>query len=154
MAERRRREHRIELSTPHAGLHTVQWADGNDMTRVQVEGELPVTCRSALEDRFRVSGRWSLYFYVPRGTKVVGGYATPATGRLLDGDGNRVYAFEDMEQPGYFKVPVGQGQDGRLWKFDGCTGARLLMTVPPYLAARAGDLLLPREVVTKDAARP
>ena len=145
-------EYRVALQTPHAGLHTVQWNDGHDMTRVLVAETLPVTFRSGLEDAFAASGRWSLYFYVPRGTKVVGGYATTAAGRLLDADGNSVYSFEEMQQPGYFSVPVGEGQDGRLWKFERCSGARMLMTVPPYLAASTDALLLPQEVVMQDAA--
>lgn len=145
-------EHEVQLSTPYAGLHTVQWTDGHDMTRVLAPEGLPVTYRSGLEDPFGASGRWSLYFYVPRGTTVVGGYATTAAGQLLDASGNRVYTFDDMQQPGYFSVPVGEGQDGKLWKLQQCSGARMLMTVPPYLAANAGDLLLPREVVVKDAA--
>jgi len=36
---------------------------------------------------------------------------------------------------------------------DRCTGQRLLMTVPPCLAATAKELLLPAEVVKKDAPR-
>lgn len=119
---------------------------------VLVAETLPVTFRSGLEDAFAASGRWNLYFYVPLGTKVVGGYAATAAGRLLDADGKPVYLFEEMQQPGYFSVPVGEGQDGRLWKFERCSGARMLMTVPPYLAASADALLLPQEVVMKDAA--
>lgn len=145
------KEYRVALSTPHAGLHTVEWNDGSDMSRILPPDDLPLTYRSGIEDTFRVSGRWSLYFYVPRGTKVVGGYATTNNGHLLDGDGNEVFSFEEMEQAGHFHVPVAKGQDGKLWKMERCSGARLLMTVPPYLAASPADLLLPREVVTRDA---
>jgi len=145
------KEHLVQLSTPHAGLHTVEWNDGSDMSRVLAPDDLPLTYRSGIEDTFRASGRWSLYFYVPRGTKVVGGYATTNNGSLLDGDGNQVFSFEDLEQAGHFSVPVAEGQDGKLWKLERCSGARLLMTVPPYLAASPEDLLLPREVVKRDA---
>ena len=41
-------------------------------------------------------------------------------------------------------------QAGKLWRFENCSGDKMLMTVPPYLARSAGELLLPREVVEKD----
>ncbi len=43
------------------------------------------------------------------------------------------------------------GRDGALWKFEDCQGQRLLMTVPPFLARGAEELLLPAEVVDADA---
>jgi hypothetical protein len=38
-----------------------------------------------------------------------------------------------------------------LWTFVDTQGQRLLMTVPPYLARSAAELLLPSEVVAADA---
>ena len=93
-------------------------------------------------------GRWSLYFYVPKGTKTVGGFSD-GVGTLLDGQGNKIHTFDG--KPGYFSIPVPSGHDGRLWKFQQCAGQRLLMTVPPYLARNARELLLPAEVVERDA---
>ena len=109
--------------------------------------ELPFTIRSTLDDQMRLGGRWDLYFYVPDGTKVVGGYTSSTVGRLLDGKGNEVFDFSGMDAPGYFSVDVPEGQDGTLWKFDNSRGQRMLMTVPPYLAPSGKHLLLPREVV-------
>ncbi|MFO7905225.1 MAG: DUF4838 domain-containing protein [Pirellulaceae bacterium] len=137
----------VVLRSPHGGLHRLQWTDGNDMTRVSCPDDLPWTFRSTLEDPLELRGRWSLYFYVPRGTKKVGGFATATIGRLLDGSGAVVFSFEEMDEPDYFSVPVPEGQDGTLWRFDHCSGSRMLLTVPPYLAPSADDLLLPREVV-------
>jgi hypothetical protein len=97
-----------------------------------------------------------MYFYVPKGTKIVGGWASRianwaprASGKLLDADGREVLDFGKSEE-GWFKVPVAKGQDGRPWKFENSQGQRLLMTVPPYLARRPQDLLLPVEVVEAD----
>ena len=53
----------------------------------------------------------------------------------------------------YFCVAVPEGQDATLWRFDNCSGSRMLMTTPPYLAPSADDLLLPIEVVNADATR-
>lgn len=141
----------VTLDTPYDGLHTLEWTDGSDMTRLIWPEDLPFTVRSTLEDQMRLRGRWDLYFYVPRGTQVVGGYTTSTQGRLLDADGNVAFDFADMDEAGYFSVPVPEGQDATLWRFDNSVGARMLMTVPPYLARSAEDLLLPREVVEADA---
>jgi len=106
-----------------------------------------------LDDVNRMSRFWSLYFYVPEGTEIVGGFSSGRQrGAILDGDGNEVFNFrEEMDDEGYFHVQVPEGQDGRLWKFHRCMGRRALLTVPPYMARSAGELLLPREVVEADS---
>jgi hypothetical protein len=53
----------------------------------------------------------------------------------------------------YWSVPVPAGQDGKLWRFDQARGEFKLMTVPPYLARSAAELLLPAEVVKADTIR-
>jgi len=144
----------VVLRTPHTGLHTLEWNDGHDRTRVMLAEDLPLTWRSSLEEPLEPSGRWTQYFYVPRGTKTVGGYATHPSGRLLDAEGTMLLDFSKMDHAGYWSVDVPAGRAGTLWKFDQCRGSRMLMTVPPWLAASPADLLLPREVVEADAARP
>ncbi len=143
-------QRRIVLTSPYSGLHRLQWNDGSDMTQVILPADLPLTIRSTLEDPMRLGGRWDLYFYVPSGTKVVGGYSDSTRGTMLDADSNVVYDFTTMDAAGYFSVPVPAGQDGRLWKFSNSRGSRMLMTVPPYLATSVETLLLPREVVESD----
>ncbi len=152
----------IRLPTPYAGLHRVETVDGGDYTRIVWPADVPVTIESGIDtpgvtSHFR--GEWSLYFYVPKGTKFVGGWSSrianwaprPA-GQLLDPAGNVALDFGKTDE-GWFKVPVGPGQDGRLWKFEKSHGQRLLMTVPPFLARRAQDLLLPVEVVEADSGK-
>jgi hypothetical protein len=94
-----------------------------------------------------MQGRWTLYFYVPKHTPFVGGFAQ-GVGDLLDPEGRKIFSFTGKGE--YFKVPVPSGADGRLWRFSNCTGDRLLMTVPAYMAASAAELLLPKEVVDRD----
>jgi hypothetical protein len=146
------RTHKVTLRTPYQGLHTLQVADGSDMTNLVLPEGLPVTIQSSLENPpgRTLTGRWMLYFYVPRGTKIVGGFTTDRSGRLRDGDGDIAFNFADMDQAGYFSVPVPSGQDGRLWRIENVSGHKLLMTVPPYLARSEKELLLPREVVEAD----
>ena len=85
---------------------------------------------------------------------VVGGYAADNTGRLCDSAGRIVFDFTKQRAAGYFSVPVEPGQDGTFWRFEQCAGDRYLMTIPPYMAAHPSKLLLPAEVVARDAAQP
>jgi len=144
-------ERTIALGTPYPGLHRIEWTDGGDMTSVTWPEGVPVTLRSDLEEPANLQGRWTLLFYVPAGTDAVGGYASNTSGEVVDGDGQVALSFGDLAEPGYFRIPVPEGQDGRLWALRNCAGRRMLMTVPPYLAPRADALLLPREVVEADA---
>lgn len=151
----------VSLTTPHAGLHRVETVDGGDYTRIQWPVGVPVTIESGIDTPAVAShfhGAWTLYFYVPKGTKSVGGWASRIAnwapriaGKLLDADGREVLDFA-MAEEGWFNVPVPDGQDGRLWKFQDSHGQRLLMTVPPYLARSAAELLLPAEVVAADSS--
>ncbi len=143
-------QHDVVLKSPHAGLHRLQWSDGGDRTSVAWPENHPMTMRSSLDDPAQLQGRWQLYFYVPRGTKTVGGFSTGTSGVVRDATGNVAFDFGGMTEPGHFNVPVPEGQDGRLWQFENCAGSRMLMTVPPYLARNEKELLLPREVVEAD----
>ncbi len=145
--------HTVTLATPYEGLHTLQVSDGSDKTALAFPPGLPITIISSMENRpgHTLGGTWSLYFYVPRGTKKVGGFAADLSGLLRDGDGKAIFQFDSMPAPGYFSVPVPEGQDGRLWLIENSSGEKLLMTVPPSLARNARELLLPAEVVKKDS---
>jgi hypothetical protein len=152
----------IALRTPHAGLHKLETIDGGDFTRITWPTGVAVTVESGIDtptvtSHFRSA--WSLYFYVPKGTKEVAGWASRianwaprVAGKLLDSDGNVQLDFAKLEE-GWFKVAVPTGQDGKLWKFESSQGQRLLMTVPPFLARTADELLLPEEVVKADAVK-
>ena len=140
----------LELKTPNAGLHIL--TIGGSTTgwiSFRLLDDLPMTVSS--DNQF--SGRWYLYFYVPKGTKVIGGYTESKTGNLINPDGKEAFAFEKMNRIGYFSVPVPAGQDGKLWKMNFNSGRKILMTVPPYYARNAAELLLPVEVVNADAQK-
>jgi hypothetical protein len=146
----------VELRSPHAGLHRiVVWPPSNRaITDTARQGD-PFAIYAGLDGEWnRMTGRWTLYFYVPRGTEVVGGFSGGhPRGSVRDGEGEVVFDFRNMDRAGYFRIPVPEGQDGRLWKFDGCAGRRALMTVPPWLARSGRELLLPLEVVEADGPR-
>lgn len=142
-------EHPVALKTTFAGLHRVEVTDSGAGTAVTWKDGLPMTILSSADTPAALHGRWSLYFYVPKGAKEVGGFAS-GPGTLLDGGGKKIHEFGG--KPGYFRVAVPAGQDGRAWMFANTAGQRLLMTVPPCLARSPRELLLPDEVVKADAA--
>jgi hypothetical protein len=143
------KEHTIELKAPHRGLFAITISDGGAGTVARWPAGQPMTLLSSPDQPADFHGRWSLYFYVPKGTQTVGGYSS-GPGTLLDSQGRAVHTFD--KKPGFFSVPVEASEQGKLWKFERCSGQRLLMTVPPCLARSAEELLLPAEVVKRDAA--
>lgn len=140
----------VSLRSPIRGLQRLHLSDGGDGTEITWPANTPLTIRSDPASPVLLHGRWTLYFYVPRDTKVIGGFAD-GPGELRDPDGKTVHKFGDA--PGYFSIPVPTNQDAKLWCFHHGNGRRLLMTVPPYLARNAKELLLPREVVERDVSR-
>lgn len=143
-------EHDISLTTKFTGLHRLTVSDASAGTALTWPEGLPITVKSSLDEPAALNGRWSLYFYVPRGTKVIGGFAS-GVGTLVDGSGKTVHTFG--REPAYFSVPVPPMQDGQLWQFRQTAGRRMLMTVPPFLARSGKELLLPAEVVERDGAK-
>jgi len=140
--------HELKLETKFPGLHRIEVSDATQGTLIEWPDGMPMTVVSSTEQPAKLYGRWHLYFYVPKGTPIIGGFAE-GEGFLLDPDGKTVHTF--AAKPGYFSVKVPAGQDGRLWSFKHSGGNRQLMTVPPCLARDASELLLPEEVVLRDA---
>jgi hypothetical protein len=145
--------HPVPLVSSFKGLHRVELLDAGRGAGLTWPAGTMVTIPSSGEMQTLLRGRgWKMCFYVPRGTTVIGGVAQ-GSGDMLDGDGSVRHTFAAGSRQDYFSVPVPPGQDGAVWtlKFN---GKCLLMTVPPYLARCAAELLLPVEVVDADAAKP
>jgi hypothetical protein len=140
----------IELKTTFPGLHRIEVSDAGQGSLITWQDGMTMTVISSQEQPAKLYGRWHLYFYVPKGTKIIGGFSD-GEGFLLNPAGKTVHTFEN--KPGYFSIPVPSGEDGKLWSFKHSAGNRQLMTVPPCLARDASELLLPQEVVERDAAR-
>jgi hypothetical protein len=141
-------EHELTFNAPAAGLYRVRASDKMMGVRLRWPAETPVTVKSALGATTGFNSRWKLYFYVPKNTKSVGGFAY---GSGVVRDGNDKVIFDFPAKDGYFNIPVPTGQDGKLWSFTAANGTIGLMTVPPYLARSGKDLLLPREIVEADS---
>ena len=142
-------ERTIVLRPKQTGLHKIAVSDGNDATRVRWDPATPMTIVSSRREPANLSARWSLYFYVPRGTKTIGLFAG-GSGTLRDSAGDEAFKF-DGRKPGYHSIPVPKDRAGKLWKFHQCTGKRLLLNVPPFLARSESELLLPKKTVDRDS---
>lgn len=146
-----RQPHDLMLVTKFSGLHRIEVSDATQGTLITWPDGTPMTIVSSMEQPAKLFGRWHLYFYAPKGTTVIGGYSD-GEGFLLDPEGRTAHTFD--AKPGYFSIKVPAGLDGRLWSFKHSSGQRRLMTVPPCLARDASELLLPEEVVARDARAP
>lgn len=143
--------HDVSLETTFTGLHTIEVDDRGSGYRILWPEGVPTVMECSTEAMVRMSGgRWSMYFYVPKGTKVVGGMGGTAPGQILDGSGETALRFPSGGSGNYWSVPVPAGQDGKLWKLDNISGGIVLMTVPPYLARSAEEMMVPAEVLQAD----
>lgn len=144
-------EHVITLTAKQAGLHILQVRSSSGGATFALPSGMAFTVPATTDQPANAAiGRWSLYFYVPKRTKFIGGHAA-GPGFIRDSAGKYVFGSMKGKAPGYFKIPVEPGQDGKLWQLDASIGRRILLTVPPYLALSPDKLLLPREVVEKDS---
>ena len=143
--------HTIRIPLKKPGLYQIDLDDGSDMTDVSWPSGQPMTWNMAWDNRLPVLvGRWSLWFYVPRGTAKIGLYVHTSAGSVLEPDGRP--AFDLADKPGKFiSIDVPPGADGRLWKLHQVAGKVGLMNVPPFLARSPQELLLPAETVKADA---
>jgi hypothetical protein len=145
--------HPVQLKSTFEGLQRIAVSDDSAGTSVSWPAGTPMVLESGIDQSpVMAGGRWTMYFYVPKGTKIIGGYRN-AVGDVKNPDGKTALAFVADNNPGYWSLPVAPGQDGKLWQLSGISGNVKLMTVPPYLARSAEEMLLPREVVEADTAK-
>lgn len=142
-------EHTITLTMPGTGLYRIDITDGGDRTLVVWPEGQPMTIRSMVDDPMNKRHHsWMMYFYVPKGTKVVG-FHGGQHGEIHDSAGRAVF-WLNGRQPDFYTVTVPEGEDGTFWYVRYGRGAIRLLNVPPFFARSAEELLLPREVVDMD----
>jgi hypothetical protein len=145
--------HKVMLAVKEPGLYTVTVSDGGDRTLVQWPSALPLAIKSDPTEPMNASytDYWLLYFYVPKGTQVVGLFGGEH-GEVRDSAGRPLF-WLNGRPPNYYSIAVPDGEDGKAWSIRFGRGAIRLLTVPPYFARTANELLLPAEVVARDAAK-
>ncbi len=142
----------LVVKTRFPGLHRII-LEGARWQKLELDPERPWTLTSDSDTPAPSQGAsetGDLYFYVPKGTRVLGAHI-PGRGVLINPLGKPVMSFD---KNGYVKIDIPEGQSGRLWRIKDIRGGNFnLLTVPPYFAPSAKDLLLPKEVVEKDAGK-
>jgi len=121
-------------------------------TEIDWDQSLSVVHESTDAHSLQIHHRTARYFYVPKGTRYVAGFIQ-RSGVVLDPAGKAVFTVT-ANNGSYFNLPVEDGMDGKLWTIQGGYITPRLLTVPPFLARSASELMLPREVVEADKPRP
>ncbi len=137
---------KVKLSPRQPGLHKIVIRDGGDKTLVNWQAETPMTIHTNSVDRRGIEGMF--FFYVPKGTRTLGFFASMRRGDIRLPDGKTAYRF--VNAPNYYSLEVPQGMDGKVWTLANVAGQIDLLTVPPYIAISPAGLLLPKEVVARD----
>jgi len=139
----------VRLPVKEKGLYRITVSDGHDRTSVNWKPGTPMVMPSSLEQPIVTSGRWSLYFYVPKGTRKIGLHGGNS-GSISNPDGKEVFSFKGRKV-NFYSIDVPTGSDGKLWKVNQAAGAIRLLTVPPLFVRDASEFLLPEEVITADS---
>lgn len=142
--------HDLVLRGTGPGLHRVVVDEQMTGTTVVWPADLPRVTPHGLDHDNHVVGRYHWYFYVPKGTRVIGAYARASGGYIADPAGEKVFNFEGESVRDYITIDVPEGQDGKLWQVRKLSGGIQFMTVPPYGFTDAANMLLPEDVVSAD----
>jgi hypothetical protein len=137
------KERTVTLPVSEPGVYRIDLEDGRDLTSVTWPEGQRMSWKMALEDHpDSMSGRWNLYFFVPKGTRRIGLYSAAGGGTLRLPDGTDTLELM-TESGGFLSTAVPEGTDGKLWKLHHVSGKVCLVNVPPFLARSADELVLP-----------
>jgi len=140
-------DHEESVVTEFGGLHRIEIDDGGNVTSFTPRAGQPFVLAGGGERPASLFGRYSLYFFVPKGTRVVTGFISHPAGKIRDAGGREVLDLSRLPASDYFQTPVPPGQDGRVWKLDQGLGSCLLMNVPPFFALERQSLLTPKNAI-------
>lgn len=132
--------HVVRLTPSHAGLHRLEVSDGNDQTLYAFPRGMSVAVFVEREKSPRVDG--TFFFYVPKGARKLGFYASTSRGEIVGPDGEAVAALSNRN--GYAVVDVPKGMDGKVWTVSEVEGVFRPLTAPPWLNLDPLALLVPR----------
>ncbi len=134
----------VKFQLRESGTYRIDLTDNGDLTRVTWPEGQRMSWKMAIDDFPQsMSGRWHLYFYVPKGTERIGLYSSAAAGQLLRPDGKPALDLK-TSGGGFLSTKVPKGMDDRLWKFSNAAGKICLLNVPPFLAKSAEELVIPK----------
>lgn len=143
--------HRLALPVPRKGTYFFECNDSSAGWRIKVEPGVPVTLLNNRARRYLHLGQiQEMFFYVPKGTKEVQYFWSGGPHRVLGPDRKVLQEVKVSDE--VVTVPVPAGKDGQCWSLSPHGHGQLwFFNVPNGLAASPDALLLPREVVARDA---
>lgn len=143
------KERKLIIPLKEGGLYKVVIKDGQDKTLVKwPENQIMSIVSTRDEPMNRFYAMWMGYFYVPKGTKVIGLFGGEH-GEVRDSK-DRPHFWLNGREPNFYSVAVPPGEDGKFWRVRYVRGALRLLTVPPYFAQSPAELLVPRETLSLD----
>jgi hypothetical protein len=134
---------RVSFEVPRPGQYTLTLQDSRQGVELTWPAGTALSIPATRGEPPALLGRWTLYLYVPSGTRELVLYCGVGRGKLLDPRGAVAHVFG--AQRGIVRIPVPPGQDGKVWKFDHNSGGRLPLNVPPWFAVSPDELLVPAE---------
>lgn len=145
------KRHRVVLKAKNAGLYELVVDDGFNETELEWPPGERIVAPSGTDASVYLRSKYSGIFFVPAGCDRIAGYSETNRGQIENDQGEKIFDFRDLTAPDYFDVAIAPSELPRIFRMEGVVGKKLLMTTPPYLARRASELLVPREVLRKAA---
>lgn len=135
--------HQVTLKAGDAGLYFLRISDPAGVCEVAWPGGASVAVPAGQQLRSDIAEEYTAWFYVPAGTTEIGGYSAEPQGRMVDEDRRVIFDFATLKKGEHFLVRIQPVSSGRFFRIEGASGGKLLLTVPPYLARRPSELILP-----------
>ena len=137
-----KKPHVVKVVPKHAGLHRLEVTDGADRTLYQFPTDMAVAVLEGDGKGRPLEG--TFFFYVPKGTKKIGCYASCRTGTVHSPSGRKAMPLRWAR--GHYEIDVQPGEDGGVWELRGLSGTFRPLTVPDALNLSETDMLIPRAV--------
>jgi hypothetical protein len=131
----------VSFEVPGPGQYTLLLEDSRQGVDLSWPAGTLLSLQATRSEPPAFWGRWTLYLYVPTGTREIVLYSGRGRGSLLNPRGEVAHVFG--EQRGIVRIAVPPGLDGQCWKFLHNRGQRLPLNVPPWFAASPDELLVP-----------
>lgn len=143
--------HKLTMKVPLAGTYFFECNDSSAGWRIQVAAGRPAVWIAKRAARINSLGQLAeLFFYVPRGTKTLHMFYSGTQCKILDSDRKVLHEITTNDE--VISVDVPTGQDGKLWSITQRSAHQIwLFNAPNVYASSPSSMLLPRELVGKDA---
>ncbi|HET9957107.1 MAG TPA: DUF4838 domain-containing protein [Polyangiaceae bacterium] len=140
-----RADHEVSFQLPGPGHYELDVDDTNSGVDLSWAAGTPIVIAATARALPALRHSWTMYVYVPAGTRELVLYSSGGTGVLRGPDGTIAHRF--TRRPGVIRIPVPRGHDALIWKFENNSGYRLPLNIPAWLAASPEELLVPARVL-------